>query len=545
MAYTPNNNPYIPGDPYSYDLKWLVAKIKELFTRTDALAEQIPTDAEIIAMILKYGNGSGGNMVSVKAFGAKGDGVTDDYDAIMAAYNAAILMDPHPWLYFPAGTYLINTGLVLPDPINVLCDGHIYSPGQFAAVTVGQAGSAYSQGLIQIWDIRGMGAANAGSIGLELINSQSNLIVLRTIALFETGLLMMGDGAGCQNNTVIPMQLGQCTDFIVLDNTAQGWTNENLFLGGRLFTPSSHSWTAAGITITSHPTGTDPYYYNNDNIFVKPNLERADIGVKIEYGRYNKILYARTESVGTVWQISNDGQNNEISIENGVNASYIPFNRADGYRVRDNIRRQDNIWRLDYIGAKAARTGANSGSIAGLKFINNSGVPSVKTDNGLTPNADGTVSLAAGRYVGQIVRFPSTDITFDVEILANVNQRGFVAFFDSADQVITDTPVFPAEATGSSFTANTLTGWRYSAARHYMVSPPAGAAYAFIGFESQASSRIQAIKISADNPFTLDDNNCCLAAQPTTDGVIIGQTVYNDSAAGLWIWTGSAWASIT
>lgn len=30
MAYTPENNPYIPGDPYSYDLKWVVSNIKDL-----------------------------------------------------------------------------------------------------------------------------------------------------------------------------------------------------------------------------------------------------------------------------------------------------------------------------------------------------------------------------------------------------------------------------------------------------------------------------------------------------------------------------------
>ena len=29
MPYTPENNPYIPGDPYSYDLKWIVDHIKE------------------------------------------------------------------------------------------------------------------------------------------------------------------------------------------------------------------------------------------------------------------------------------------------------------------------------------------------------------------------------------------------------------------------------------------------------------------------------------------------------------------------------------
>ena len=29
MAYSPQNNPYVPGDPYSYDLKWMVQRLKE------------------------------------------------------------------------------------------------------------------------------------------------------------------------------------------------------------------------------------------------------------------------------------------------------------------------------------------------------------------------------------------------------------------------------------------------------------------------------------------------------------------------------------
>lgn len=29
MAYSPQNNPYIPGDPYSYDLKWIVDRMKK------------------------------------------------------------------------------------------------------------------------------------------------------------------------------------------------------------------------------------------------------------------------------------------------------------------------------------------------------------------------------------------------------------------------------------------------------------------------------------------------------------------------------------
>lgn len=39
MAYTPENNPYIPGDPYSYDLKWVVDEIDKWKTSEDAVAE--------------------------------------------------------------------------------------------------------------------------------------------------------------------------------------------------------------------------------------------------------------------------------------------------------------------------------------------------------------------------------------------------------------------------------------------------------------------------------------------------------------------------
>lgn len=35
------NNPYIPGDPACYDLKWLVRKLKEMQEEIDALKARV------------------------------------------------------------------------------------------------------------------------------------------------------------------------------------------------------------------------------------------------------------------------------------------------------------------------------------------------------------------------------------------------------------------------------------------------------------------------------------------------------------------------
>lgn len=51
MAYTPENNPYIPGDPYSYDLKWLVRKLKEVEESLPSRTSQLINDSGYISGI--------------------------------------------------------------------------------------------------------------------------------------------------------------------------------------------------------------------------------------------------------------------------------------------------------------------------------------------------------------------------------------------------------------------------------------------------------------------------------------------------------------
>lgn len=64
MAYSPQNNPYVPGDPYSYDLKWIVQRIKsnetsveqavELVKQAEMGAHLAPTVADFVNKDLIY-----------------------------------------------------------------------------------------------------------------------------------------------------------------------------------------------------------------------------------------------------------------------------------------------------------------------------------------------------------------------------------------------------------------------------------------------------------------------------------------------------------
>ena len=62
------------------------------------------------------------NWISVKNFGAKGDGSTDDTSAIQSAFNAAKSGDVV--IFFPFGTYKIKNGITLTDAYNITIEGN-------------------------------------------------------------------------------------------------------------------------------------------------------------------------------------------------------------------------------------------------------------------------------------------------------------------------------------------------------------------------------------------------------------------------------------
>lgn len=171
------NNPYIPGDPYSYDLKWIVAKIKEILqqlgtldttinqeiivqlqenaiakymTVADMLAADIADESLVLTMGYHEPGDMGGTFYLVKdfdpsmcqldyfltmdnnsqiavpiivtdyvtpeMFGAKRDGSTDDLQALQQAADYG--HDHHKEVLLSCGTYMISDTLYLKGGTN-------------------------------------------------------------------------------------------------------------------------------------------------------------------------------------------------------------------------------------------------------------------------------------------------------------------------------------------------------------------------------------------------------------------------------------------
>jgi hypothetical protein len=106
------------------DPRWirtLSREVSEVFTRNNFLRFGVAAGALVLAQG-SFAQTIPGMMV-VTAYGAKGNGVTDDTKAIQAAVNAAEAGPGCGTISFPAGTYVINSGPIVVNHIGCLLRG--------------------------------------------------------------------------------------------------------------------------------------------------------------------------------------------------------------------------------------------------------------------------------------------------------------------------------------------------------------------------------------------------------------------------------------
>ena len=73
------NNPYVPGDPYSYDLKWIIAHLKSALTQASTAIESATEASSSAAQALTAANSASTNAASA---------LTAAQNAIETAQNA-------------------------------------------------------------------------------------------------------------------------------------------------------------------------------------------------------------------------------------------------------------------------------------------------------------------------------------------------------------------------------------------------------------------------------------------------------------------------
>lgn len=109
---------------HEMNLDWLINKQNEIDKKIDNIPSYLDSwiethKGEIISELTSKA------YVNVKDFGAKGDGITNDHDAIVSSINYA--KDNGGTLYFPAGTYKLVGIVDLPIGVSITGDGPLKS----------------------------------------------------------------------------------------------------------------------------------------------------------------------------------------------------------------------------------------------------------------------------------------------------------------------------------------------------------------------------------------------------------------------------------
>jgi hypothetical protein len=121
-------------------------------------------------------------LVSVKDFGAVGNGIADDYAAIQAAITYATANSKT--VFFPDGNYKTSTGILLYPTCGVMSGGNAIITGSGAITTLTLTSGNYAATILYLPRIVG------GAIGLKLLGANLSNIFIPSIAGAANGIVI-------------------------------------------------------------------------------------------------------------------------------------------------------------------------------------------------------------------------------------------------------------------------------------------------------------------------------------------------------------------
>lgn len=214
----------------------------------------------------------------IKSYGAIGDGVTDDTQAIQELYNSLSGGDT---LYIPAGTFLISNLVFDRDDVFIRSHG-ILKQSTLAtgvAVTIGLESerryNIVTEGLLRVernpdW--------SKDTTGIKLINLYNCDMKLMIVG-FQKGLHLHADGTGTvyNNITFTRMYNNMISNHYTVSNN--GWVNENKFYGGQFGWSSGLASRLEGESISQMINRLGNIHVNitdttmNQNVYFSPSFE--------------------------------------------------------------------------------------------------------------------------------------------------------------------------------------------------------------------------------------------------------------------------------
>lgn len=434
--------------------------------------------------------------VTPEMFGAKNDGTTDDAQAIEDAVSYAVT-NKVPLVFLDSGDgYLSSEPIVIEDSIDIMMYGALVYKGSGTALTVGKAGGQLvTSG--SIYNVKS-DSISTGSVGIKIINLINSNITIKDSAYFDTGVSLIGNGAAFAYNTINLGRIWKSNTGLDINCVgANGYINENLFIGGRIDAEDY------AILIDGESHGA------NNNVFIKPCCEGADVAVKIDNGYYNTIYQIRSEGATKLFDGSANAGYNRIIVGYGETS----YTSVTADNEIDVPRRLPILNHILFSGSIYDKCVGDSSWVFGEDLYQLRDNVYYEKCFSVYRNADNV--NPASRPIGFRVKCNGGE-TFIISrcFAESTNGSVLLRFLDSGGSVITEAPKSIA---GLTFVQTTLGGTDYYGTTDsevdVMFSIPTNCKEVYIGF---ISGKLTAVSIiSNGKPYILKHPLIC-ESKPTT-----------------------------
>jgi len=250
-------------------------------------------------------------VVSVADFGAVGDGVTDDSAAIQAALDYCESSGNYIW--GNPGTYSITSTLVINcsgDMSAMTINANAVSVSPAIRVGPNTSGQYLFDADLKLPFVNNTAKTGTGwagfdtAIGVLCANVYQSRITVPHVYNFGIGLKTGGYGVGNVYNTyTIGVLFGNKINLQCKPGDANGWSNQNTYIGGRYGYSSSEGTAVSGVIQIQLRDfdGTGPSAPNT-NLWLNPSIEGDEPEFHLDIqGAFNTIISPRLELTGGVF----------------------------------------------------------------------------------------------------------------------------------------------------------------------------------------------------------------------------------------------------